>query len=605
MVISRALQRPMKDPTAVSWNYNIAIVTYKGKEIAGEVNETNQSGKYLNLEEVNNAKQKRFPLKNPVSDKEAEEFFRKMKTADYEIIDQLQKSPAQVSLLSLLISLVEHQKVLIKSLNEAYVPIETSIEQLERMAERFFAVLDMDTSYNFLLGRPWIHAAGVVPSTLHQMVKFEYEDQEIVVQGEDDQLIYRDPESRTEYDEEEAFRGINRELEQFENKSKPNLNETGPVNLDVFAWSYDDMPGLSVDLVVHKLPTYPDCPPLQQKQRKFKTDIRDKMKEEVTKQLKAGVIRVFDTPHGWPMCPSAKERRENPTIILTKFDIVYVTRTTMKAPALVDHLAENPLDDEYKPLNTYFLDEEVNSVETISEDTNAWKMFFDGVVNAKGDGIGAILISPIGQNYPSTVRLRFFFTNNIAEYEACIMGMNMAITKRQHVEDLSKQFKTVEFRYIPRFHNELADALATLASILPYPGNVHIDPLEIQIRERDVIGTIETKASNGHRFILVAIDYFTKWVEAVTLKDVTKKALVDFVPSNIICRFGIPTNIITDNDANLNSHLMREICKQFKITRQNSTSYRPKANVVVEVANKSTKKILRKMIQNSRQWHEK
>ncbi|XP_070035745.1 uncharacterized protein [Nicotiana tomentosiformis] len=58
---------------------------------------------------------------------------------------------------------------------------------------------------------------------------------------------------------------------------------------DVFLWSYDDMPGLSIDLVVHKLPTYP---PVQQKQRKFKTNISDKIKEEATKQLKAGVIRV-------------------------------------------------------------------------------------------------------------------------------------------------------------------------------------------------------------------------------------------------------------------------------------------------------------------------
>ncbi|XP_019241720.1 PREDICTED: uncharacterized protein LOC109221716, partial [Nicotiana attenuata] len=58
------------------------------------------------------------------------------------------------------------------------------------------------------------------------------------------------------------------------------------------------------------------------------------------------------------------------------------------------------------------------------------------------------------------------------------------IPYRQHVEDLSKRFKSVEFRYISRFHNELADALATLAAMLPYSGNVHIDPLEIQIRER-------------------------------------------------------------------------------------------------------------------------
>ncbi|XP_070043008.1 uncharacterized protein [Nicotiana tomentosiformis] len=68
----------------------------------------------------------------------------------------------------------------------------------------------------------------------------------------------------------------------------------------------------------------------------------------------------------------------------------------------------------------------------------------------------------------------------------------------------------------------------------------------------DVIGPIEPAVSNGYRFILVAIDYFTKWVKAVTFKSVTKKAMVDFVHSNIICRFGIPKVIITDNAANLN-----------------------------------------------------
>ncbi|XP_075099911.1 uncharacterized protein LOC142176375 [Nicotiana tabacum] len=57
------------------------------------------------------------------------------------------------------------------------------------------------------------------------------------------------------------------------------------------------------------------------------------------------------------------------------------------------------------------------------------------------------------------------------------------IPYKKHVEDLSKRFKSIEFRYIPRCHNELADALATLASMLPYPGNAHVDPLEIQIRE--------------------------------------------------------------------------------------------------------------------------
>ncbi|XP_015078291.1 uncharacterized protein LOC107022096 [Solanum pennellii] len=77
----------------------------------------------------------------------------------------------------------------------------------------------------------------------------------------------------------------------------------------------------------------------------------------------------------------------------------------------------------------------------------------------------------------------------------------------------------------------------------------------------DVIVPIEPTASNGHKFILVAIDYFT-------------------------------------------NHLMREICEQFNITHQNSTAYHPQMNGAVEAANKNIKKILRKMIDNHRGWHE-
>ncbi|XP_015086937.1 uncharacterized protein LOC107030045 [Solanum pennellii] len=101
----------------------------------------------------------------------------------------------------------------------------------------------------------------------------------------------------------------------------------------------------------------------------------------------------------------------------------------------------------------------------------------------------------------------------------------------------------------------------------------------------DLRGLIEPAASNGHKFIFVAIDYFTKWLEAISYK------------------FGVTESIITDNGANLNSHLMRDICEQFKITHRNSTAYRPQMNGAVEAANKNIKKILRKMIDNHRGWH--
>ncbi|XP_070035699.1 uncharacterized protein [Nicotiana tomentosiformis] len=65
--------------------------------------------------------------------------------------------------------------------------------------------------------------------------------------------------------------------------------------------------------------------------------------------------------------------------------------------------------------------------EDIAEAYDGWKIFFDGATNFKGVGIGAILVSETGQHYPVSAKLRFSCTNNMAEYEACILGLNLAI----------------------------------------------------------------------------------------------------------------------------------------------------------------------------------
>jgi len=64
----------------------------------------------------------------------------------------------------------------------------------------------------------------------------------------------------------------------------------------------------------------------------------------------------------------------------------------------------------------------------------------------------------------------------------------------------------------------------------------------------DVISQIYPPSSKGHKFILVATDYFTKWVEAIPLKKVTSANMIDFVKEHIVYRFGIPQTITTDQD---------------------------------------------------------
>ena len=61
---------------------------------------------------------------------------------------------------------------------------------------------------------------------------------------------------------------------------------------DVFAWSYQDMPGLDTDIVVHRLPLREECMPVKQKLRRVKPEMLLKIKEEVKKQLDARFLEV-------------------------------------------------------------------------------------------------------------------------------------------------------------------------------------------------------------------------------------------------------------------------------------------------------------------------
>ena len=65
---------------------------------------------------------------------------KKIKLPEYSILDQLKKTPAQISLLSLLLHSKEHRDILLKVLNEAYVPREITINQLEKMVGKIFEV---------------------------------------------------------------------------------------------------------------------------------------------------------------------------------------------------------------------------------------------------------------------------------------------------------------------------------------------------------------------------------------------------------------------------------------------------------------------------------
>ena len=73
------------------------------------------------------------------------------------------------------------------------------------------------------------------------------------------------------------------------------------------------------------------------------------------------------------------------------------------------------------------------------------------------------------------------------------------------------------------------------------------------------------------KFLLVAIDYFTKWVEAEALATITEARIRSFVWKNIICKFEIPVMIISDNGRQFDSQGFRDFCSSLGIKNQFSS----------------------------------
>ncbi|GJV09851.1 reverse transcriptase domain-containing protein, partial [Tanacetum coccineum] len=102
----------------------------------------------------------------------------------------------------------------------------------------------------------------------------------------------------------------------------------------------------------------------------------------------------------------------------------------------------------------------------------------------------------------------------------------------------------------------------------------------------DILGALPP-AKGGAKFVIVAIDYFNKWIEAKPLVRITAKEVIRFVMDNIICRFGLPRIIITDNGAQLVNDPFKSWCERFEIHQMNTAVAHPQANDLVERANRS------------------
>jgi len=165
---------------------------------------------------------------------------------------------------------------------------------------------------------------------------------------------------------------------------------------------------------------------------------------------------------------------------LCPFSLDFQSRTTVKSQALVDFIVE------WTDLNE----------PPVSDVSDHWSMFFDGSLNINGAGAGILFVSPNKDKLRYVLRILFPASNNIAEYEACLHGIRLAVelgVKRLYVygdsalviNQLNKEWDTthekmdlyckeihkwesnfygIEYIHVVRDKNQAVDALSKLGS---------------------------------------------------------------------------------------------------------------------------------------------
>jgi hypothetical protein len=135
-------------------------------------------------------------------------------------------------------------------------------------------------------------------------------------------------------------------------------------------------------------------------------------------------------------------------------------------------------------------------------------------------------------------------------------------------------------------------------------------PIEIQVAfvrwGMDFIGSVSPPSNIGHVLILIATDYFTKWVETIALRNAMSQRVVEFIERNILSRFGTLVEISTDNGSNFIYDVMLHLGVTYGIQLFRYSTYYPQGNGLAESTNKNMIWSLKRTIKdNKRDWHTK
>ncbi|XP_071718931.1 uncharacterized protein [Rutidosis leptorrhynchoides] len=246
---------------------------------------------------------------------------------------------------------------------------------------------------------------------------------------------------------------------------------------------------------------------------------------------------------------------------LGAYEISYLPRSAVKSQVMADYLTE--MSGELEVIN------EPTALKPVIGETS--DLFTDCASCVEGAGAGLVLASPSGEEHTYALRFNFDVTNNEAQYEAMYIIQNDILYRKSYCRPMMRCVGPIEAEMIVEevrngtcaLHSGYKTIAAKIMRMGPFPagpGNV--------------------------KFLIVAVDYFTKWVEAKAGRTITGVQVRNFVWECIVCRFGIPRELVSDNGAQIAKDPFKIWCTDLNIIQKFTSVAHPQANGLCEVTNR-------------------
>ncbi|KAJ9551351.1 hypothetical protein OSB04_015396 [Centaurea solstitialis] len=326
--------------------------------------------------------------------------------------------------------------------------------------------------------------------------------------------------------------------------------------------------------------------------------------------------------------PDAKPRLIRWILLLQEFDIEVRDKRGAENLA-ADHLSrlENPDMDSggIEVIRDKFPDEDLNMIKTVGEDPIPWYANFANYLAA------SFLVKGMTHQqkgkFFSDLKHYFWFNPHLFRIEPdrmprrCVLGpaawdildnCHKGPTEGHFGANLTARKVLESGFYWPTIFKD-AHALVKSCDACQRAGNItkkdEMPQQSISVSEVFDVWGIDFMGpfpdSKGNKYILVAVDYVSKWAEAKASPTNDARVVVDFVKS-LVCRYGCPKAIISDRGTHFANYLLEKTLKRYGVHHRFSSAYHPQANGQAENTNRALKRILEKTVDNNPKiWSQK